>query len=488
MVVSTEKRRKGLLDRFLDALYDLEQCEDIDELPPQAYRLGDKKVRLPAAPVPLQLLLGECGKCYNLCPELLFNAEGELVPSDDYLVFDPEEYFSTITGFLRLQPGDDVTLGRGDPTLNELICFPDSIAERHLTLKIRENRLLLKRPTESAVACVAPLLNAKGASQIADWRRQKLRRISKLLPGPVAPLPKADAQELIDQALALFETEPHRPANPRGAPGGLVEIPDRYTPIIVGDLHAHIDNLLTILTQNGFLEAIEQDRACLVIIGDAVHREDDGFFEEMETSMQMMDIIFRLKLRFPDRVFYLRGNHDSFSEDVGKGGIPQGLLWAQELERVRGKKYKQTMERLYAVLPFAAISRELFTCHAGAPLAKVSREALIDIQQDPGLQRELTCNRLRKPNGMTGYTRSDVKKFRKRLGLDDDLPFIVGHTPLSMDDTLWLNVGEIPDHHVVYSGGSDWVGVLTRVAGRLLPLRYPVEPISGLMNRMDAAA
>ncbi len=487
MAVALDKPLRGLIHRFLDAFSELGACEELDDLE-QAYRLGSKKVRLPAAPIPLQLLLGENGTPYNLCSELRLDRAGNLVPCEDYLLFDPEAFFSSISGFVRLHPGDDVVLGRTDALQNNLLCYPDSVAEHHLSIKIRESRLTLKRGGAGAPTCVAPLLGDEAATRIAQWRRGKLEHLARVLPGEVAPLPRQAAQDLIDQALELFATEPHRPLDWRGMPGGLIEIPDRHTPIIVGDLHAHVDNLLGVLTQNGFLEAIERDRACLIIIGDAVHCEDDGFLAEMETSMLMMDVIFRLKLRFPDRVFYLRGNHDSFSEDIGKGGVPQGLLWAEALERVRGKHYKGAMDRLYELLPYAAISRELFTCHAGAPTGKISREMLVDIRKYVHLQQELTRNRLRKPGGVIGYARADVKQFRKRLGLAPDLPLIVGHTPMSMDDTLWLNVGNIPDHHVVFSAGNHWFGVITRVGQRLLPLRYPTEPISALLNRMDAAA
>jgi hypothetical protein len=39
---------------------------------------------------------------------------------------------------------------------------------------------------------------------------------------------------------------------------------------------------------------------------------------------------------------------------------------------------------------------------------------------------------------------------RRRLGVDPDTPFVVGHTPLSPDDTLWLDAGGIENHHVLF--------------------------------------
>ncbi|MES9814554.1 MAG: metallophosphoesterase, partial [Candidatus Thiodiazotropha sp.] len=105
-----------------------------------------------------------------------------------------------------------------------------------------------------------------------------------------------------------------------------------------------MDNLLTILSHNEFLEMMGDGKAAMVFLGDAVHSEMDGKLAEMESSLLIMDLIFRLKLWFPQQVFYVRGNHDSFSEEIGKDGVPQGLLWAKEVKRVRGEAYKKAME------------------------------------------------------------------------------------------------------------------------------------------------
>ena len=80
--------------------------------------------------------------------------------------------------------------------------------------------------------------------------------------------------------------------------------------------------------------------------------------ELMESSMAMMDLIFRLKARFPEQLFYLRGNHDSFSDEIAKDGIPQGLLWAQALRNERGKVYKKAMDRFYELVPYMVYSKD----------------------------------------------------------------------------------------------------------------------------------
>jgi hypothetical protein len=142
-------------------------------------------------------------------------------------------------------------------------------------------------------------------------------------------------------------------------PGGLLVLPEALTPILVADMHAQIDNLLTVLSQNAFLDALDEGTAALVILGDAVHSEVDGQLREMDSSMLLMDLIFKLKLRFPAQVFYVRGNHDSFSEDMSKDGIPQGLLWAKELSERRGAAYLKAMGEFYRLLPYVVASRTL---------------------------------------------------------------------------------------------------------------------------------
>jgi len=113
--------------------------------------------------------------------------------------------------------------------------------------------------------------------------------------------------------------------------------------------------------------------------------------------------------------FRVRGNHDSFSAEIGKSGIPQGILWAQAVQEIRGKAYKKAMDRFYDLLPYIALSKNYVACHAAPPKGKVTMDMLVNIQDYPGLIEEVTCNRLYRPNRLAGYTKGDVKRFRKPL-------------------------------------------------------------------------
>jgi hypothetical protein len=94
----------------------------------------------------------------------------------------------------------------------------------------------------------------------------------------------------------------------------------------------------------------------------------------------------------------------------------------------------------------------------------------------------MTWSRLRTTAFPAGYTRSDVRQFRKCLEVDSDTPFIVGHHPCSADETLWLNVGQTEQHHVLISSRTDRVAIFTCIDGRMVPQIYPVEPLTTWLN------
>jgi hypothetical protein len=202
----------------------------------------------------------------------------------------------------------------------------------------------------------------------------------------------------------------------------------------------------------------------------------------MTGSMLMMDFIFKLKIRFPHRIFHIRGNHDSFAPEVAKGGIPQGLLWEKRLADERGAQYKQTMELYYDQLPYVVLAKDFLACHASPPSRKVNLERLIDAAQDQRLTEQLIQNRIKRPSYPGGYTSRDVKRFRNALGLEPNFPFIVAHNPLTEKETLWLNVGKIENHHIVFSAKPHSVGVFTRISDGMIPLSYKTEPLSEAIN------
>ena len=72
----------------------------------------------------------------------------------------------------------------------------------------------------------------------------------------------------------------------------------------------------------------------------------------------MMDLIIRLKLWFPQQVFYIRGNHDSFSAEIGNSG---SFFKNPTIEIKQFKKLKE----LFPEIVFYELNNETFKIPAG---------------------------------------------------------------------------------------------------------------------------
>ncbi|MBF0255263.1 MAG: metallophosphoesterase [Gammaproteobacteria bacterium] len=475
------KKQKSWLKMLEDAFTDLAECESIDLK--QSYDLTGKKVKLPLYDYPVQINIGRTQKALHIYPERPINHSLGNDPAENYIIFDPHTYYQQISGFFRLKSGDELILGKEDETQPCLMNLPKGIGQRHLSIRNDAGVLSFKCLAEREGSCIAPLTKKKHLLRIARWRAAKLKRLRSIFGGPIRPLGEKAALNLIEEINRIgAKGHPWRRKDSKGAPGAVVEIPEGVQPILIGDLHTKIDNLLVVLSQNGFLKALKKGNACLIFLGDAVHSEEPGELEQMDSSLLMMDLIFKLMLRFPGRVFYLLGNHDSFSPHLSKQGVPQGLLWEKALVKQRGKAYRNEMKRFYDQQPLLAYSKSFIACHAAPPTSNHSLQDLINLRHKPKLIEQLINNRIRRPNRPGGYNKKDVKRLRKTLNLAADTPLIVGHTPMSRDETYW-EINEIENHCVLYASDSQWVAVMAEVCGRLHPFFYPCEPLSELINR-----
>ncbi|MBF0455387.1 MAG: metallophosphoesterase [Magnetococcales bacterium] len=454
------------------------------ELIQEVHLMGDE-IRVPFNGLPMRLIMGRGrqGKTLWLCPDFFLDPDVSR-DNEDYILFDPDHFFKEATGFFRLEPGDSLVLGRESEEQQRFFHFPRNIARRHLTIAHTGDAFVFKDLTAESGTYIGPLGESMEEEKVISQRVGRLARLREIYGGPIALLPTAEAMATLNSVNEILKMEASRPVDDRGMPGGLLNLPVGLAPLVVGDLHSQVDNLLKILTENHFLEGLEQGTLCLILLGDAVHSEVDGQMGEMESSLLMMDFIFRLKIRFPSQVFYVRGNHDSFSEEVGKAGVPQGILWEREIRKRRGEAYKEAMDLFYESLPYCVRSDNFIACHAGPPKAKATEELLINMYKYPGLVRELTWNRLRRPNYPAGYTRLDVVRFRKGLEVAPNTPFIVAHNPISRDVSVWMDVGKIVNHHIIFSGMTDQVSVFFLIKGQISPLVYKTEPLCGLLNRL----
>ena len=479
--MTNKKTAKGLLDRLRDALRETPDCDPSPADSP--FILTDDKLKLPQGNTVLRLVLGKKGKHLDLVPDVPLDAGPDCRPGS-YIICDPEAE-SPLSAPLRLRPGEKLTLGSKDGLQQALFQYPSTVEKRHLSIRYGKNALIFKDHGTGSGICITPQIGSQRPLCLPEQRLLQLRRLREMLGGPIKLLPRAEALTTLNAVNQLLKHAPMRPPTAQGKPGALLDLPGKLLPTIVADLHTRTDNLLNVLSRNNLLPGLKRGDACLVIIGDAVHSEQRGQLEDMHGSMLIMDLILKLMLLFPQRVFYLRGNHDSFSDSISKGGVPQGVLWLKALRKTRGKAYAKAMERFYRRLPLVVSSPRFISCHAGPPTTRCSREQIIAAYSDNKLVKQLLNNRLQRVGHPEGYTGGDVKRLRKCLQAEANIPVIVGHTPLDSEDTLWSNPSGIKNHYVLYSADDHWVGTIGWVGEQLVPLRYPVEKLLAVFNQLD---
>ena len=453
---------------------------DYNDLQKGIHLSRGEKIKVRCGEYPIQIALEKGGYKLQIHPENSLNAPFDSL-QHPLLILNPDQYFTEISGFLRLENNAALTIGIDDEEQLSVFKYPQTVASRHVTIKRSWNTLTIEDLFSDSGTYITACPR-EDLTRISDRRFKILQQIQDIYGGPIRLLSKNNALKTLRKVNQILEAERYRELDSRGRPGGVIEIPKDKTPIIVGDLHAQIDNLLKILSENVFFESLEGGRACLIILGDAVHSEIDGQREEMDTSILMMDLICKLKIRFPEQVFYLRGNHDSFSPDIMKGGIPQGELWGNAVLNQRGKRYYKEMNQLYEQLAYVAISKDFLACHAGPPDVKISMRRLINVHKHKKLRNGLIKNRLRRSSYPDGYTKGDVKRFRKALNFNSNTPVIVSHSPLGDYRSVWLNAGKIKNHHIVFSGMENLLSVFIRINEKFVPITYRGESLLTLVS------
>lgn len=441
----------------------------------------EKESRVAYDGEPFELQLGR--RILRFYPELPLGVRRKYLQRN-WLITDPRTSGSNICAFSRIKPGETVLIGRANEAFQFIFNFDEGIAKRHITITNEKGDIIITPLGETGSVEIIRLTDVGREARVKERRYAAIHEIKELYGGTFDILPPDRALQLIRQMNVMLSTEAYRPENSLGVPGGLIELPKTITPIIVGDLHAQVDNLLKIITENRFLEGLESETACLIILGDAVHSEIPKEMDKMDSSILIMDIIMTLKKHFPANVFYLRGNHDGFEEKISKNGISQGVLMRKRLLELRGDEYVAEMQLFYDSLPYVITSNTFVACHAGPPHKKITRNKLINLHNHPKIRKDLIHSRLKRPNYLAGYSKGDVKRFRKGLNLAKRTPFIVGHTPLDPSGSVWLNVAGIKGHHIIYSGKFSGPSIFVQINKKMIPMSFPAEQLTKIIGKI----
>ncbi len=170
----------------------------------------------------------------------------------------------------------------------------------------------------------------------------------------------------------------------------------------------------------------------------------------MDTSVEIMQLIFDLKIKFHDSFYYVLGNHDYLSGRFIKGGVKQGLEYKTKLKECFGEEYIQLYQEFLMCSPIMMVAKGLVATHGG-PASMI--KGLDDILEVNPINESHPINEsLQWGRYLTSYGDENVKEFLSAIEQDEAF-FVVGHSPslLPKDD---FKAELMPKHYIIYAAGN----------------------------------
>ncbi len=234
--------------------------------------------------------------------------------------------------------------------------------------------------------------------------------------------PAGGYQTLTERAITVLEHEsdPVRPHDPAGLPGGLLRLRKDLPALILPDLHARTGFFLDVMDcrfeETGtVIDALESGTLQVLCLGDGFHSEKrgesrwhDAFLEyshgfrkhramdaEMRESLGVMEMVMECKRAFPENFHFLKGNHENILNEEGRGNHPfrkysyEGEMVRDWVLRFYGSDFLETHALFERSLPLFAIGPRFLASHA-EPFALYGEDELIETRTRPDVVLGLT--------------------------------------------------------------------------------------------------
>lgn len=217
-----------------------------------------------------------------------------------------------------------------------------------------------------------------------------------------------------------YENRLNRPADFKNVGGGLILLDHTKETILIPDIHARLDLMLSVLffpCEKGrtVLERLAANDLQVVCVGDGMHAESRAakrwqlaqreyvkrfrrrrhMDEEMRESLGVMEMILELTLAFPDRFHYLKGNHDNIKNESGNGNHSfmkfalEGPMVTDYLLNFYGIDFLREYSAYEKNLPLLAVGRNFLVSHA-EPLRFFTRHEILNYREYPEVIEGMT--------------------------------------------------------------------------------------------------
>ena len=209
-----------------------------------------------------------------------------------------------------------------------------------------------------------------------------------------------EPKELLEETLAtaaVLDDEPEeiRPRDRGGLPGGLLRLYPEIPTILVPDLHARMELVLSVLALKDEQGSPAVDRMAagglqILCLGDGFHAEGRAVLrwqaaleefkggyrkhshmdEEMRESLGVMEMVMALKREFPNHFHFLKGNHENVANEQGEGNFPflkfanEGLMVKIYMDHFYGEEILKAYAELEKKFPLLAVGNNFLASHA----------------------------------------------------------------------------------------------------------------------------
>lgn len=210
----------------------------------------------------------------------------------------------------------------------------------------------------------------------------------------------------------VHEDNEIRPLAKNKKPGGLVDLSGARYVVILPDLHARREFLQSVLMWKPFdnrnvLELMDSENFVLLCLGDGVHSEvstvdrwkkaeeeylgsykkHEAIDREVTESFHLMLAVMLLKIRYPQKFHFLKGNHENILNEFGNGNYPfakyanEGAMIYEYFQSNYGKKVLEKYAMFEKLLPIFAVGKNFIASHS-EPACRYSRDEIINYHND----------------------------------------------------------------------------------------------------------
>jgi hypothetical protein len=211
-----------------------------------------------------------------------------------------------------------------------------------------------------------------------------------------------------------------RPHDTGGRPGGLIYFNRTNNLIMLPDLHARRQFLGHVLDWEAFagddvLNQLENGTLSMLCLGDGVHSEGalagrwrDAFNEylkgykkcpnmdaEIADSFNLMLVIMALKIRYPERFHFLKGNHENILNETGNGNYAfakyanEGAMVFDYFRKFYNEEILNGYARFEKNLPLFVVGSNFLASHA-EPEYSFDLEEIVNFREQDGMIESLT--------------------------------------------------------------------------------------------------